>query len=88
MAVQTKVGTNPGTFYYAYSDHLGNVEALSTTAGAYVANSLARYDPFGNYRTQPAATTNPVITNHGFTDHRHNNIGAYPTQNVGAIPTL
>ena len=48
-----------------------------------MANSLARFDPFGNYRTLPS--TNPGTTNHGFTGHRHNNTGAYPTLNVGLI---
>jgi len=72
-----------GTLYYTYSDHLGNVAALSNTAGAFTNGSLARYDPFGNYRTTPA--TNPATTNHGFTGHRHNNTGVYPTQNVGLI---
>ena len=70
-----------GTLYYTYTDHLGNVAALSNTAGAFTNGSLARYDPFGNFRTTP--TTNPGTTSHGFTGHRHNNTGTYPTQNVG-----
>jgi len=53
VAVQTKVGTAAGTFHYTYGDHLGNVVALSNATGGYLANSLARYDPFGNYRTEP-----------------------------------
>ena len=72
-----------GTLYYTYTDHLGNVAALSNTAGAFTNGSLARYDPFGNFRTTP--TTNPGTTSHGFTGHRHNNTGVYPTQNVGLI---
>ena len=42
-----------GTLYYTYTDHLGNVAALSNTAGAFTNGSLARYDPFGNFRTTP-----------------------------------
>ena len=83
VAVQVKVGAAAGVFSYTLTDHLGNVVALSTTGGALVANSLARFDPFGNYRTLPS--TNPGTTNHGFTGHRHNNTGAYPTLNVGLI---
>ena len=56
---------------------------LSSKAGAFTVGSLARYDPLGNFRTTP--TTNPGTTSHGFTGHRHNNTGTYPTQNVGLI---
>jgi RHS repeat-associated protein len=52
---------------------------------SFVSGSLARYDPFGNYRTWPSSAVNPAISNHGFTGHRHNNTGIYPTQNVGLI---
>ena len=85
VAVQTKVGTQNGVFYYTYGDHLGNVVLLSYLGGTPIGTSLARYDPFGNYRTPPATTTNPAITSHGFTGHKHNNTGGYPTQNVGLI---
>jgi len=33
VAVQTKVGTAAGAFYYTYTDHLGNVVTLSWTGG-------------------------------------------------------
>jgi RHS repeat-associated protein len=72
-------------FYYTYADHLGNVVLLSYTGGTPFYSSLARCDPFGNYRATPATTTNPTITNHGFTGHRHNNTGSNPTQNVELI---
>lgn len=49
-----------------------------------IATSLARYDPYGNFRTAPTAT-NPSLTSRGFTGHAHNNTGVYPTQNVGLI---
>ena len=74
VAVQTKTGTAAGTFYYTYTDHLGNVMALSTTSGTYVTDSRARYDPFGTFTTSPTAS-NPAISDHGFTGHRHNNTG-------------
>ena len=48
VAVQTKVGTT-GTFYFTWTDHLGNIVALSQ-GSSHVANSLARFDPFGNHR--------------------------------------
>lgn len=42
-----------------------------------VSGSLARYEPFGGYRTQPAAAVNPGITDRGFTGHKGNNTGTY-----------
>ena len=80
VAVQTKVGTAAGTFYYTYTDHLGNITALSWTGGTFVPGSKARFDPFGAMTTTP--TTNPSISNHGFTGHRHNNTG---TNDLGLI---
>ena len=80
VAVQTKVGAAAGVFYFTYTDHLGNITALSWTGGTHVPNSNARYDPFGTMTTAPA--TNPSISNHGFTGHRHNNTG---TNNLGLI---
>jgi hypothetical protein len=58
VAVRVKGTTN--TLYYTYTDHLGSVVALSNLAGGFIANSLARYDPFGAYRTEPA--TSPSFT--------------------------
>jgi RHS repeat-associated protein len=80
VAVRNREGAAEGTFSYTYSDHLGNIVALSSKTGTLDNNSLARYDPFGNFRTTP--TTNPGTTNHGFTGHRHNNTGA---NNLGLI---
>ena len=59
---------------YTYFDHLGSVSVLSNYSGNYTTNSLALYEPYGAYRATPPAT-NPDITNHGFTGHRHDNIG-------------
>ena len=90
VAVQTKVGA-AGTFYFTYTDHLGNISAMSTIAGVYVADSRAWYDPFGTFISDPTAnppdvtpvpSSNPSISNHGFTGHRHNNTG---TNNLGLI---
>ena len=53
---------------------------MSTAAGTFVTGSKARYDPFGTMTTAPA--TNPSISSHGFTGHRHNNTG---TNNLGLI---
>ena len=83
IAGQIVAVRSAGTLYYTYGDHLGNIAALSSTTGVLDTTSLARYDPFGNFRTTPA--TNPDTTNHGFTGHVHNNTGVYPTQNVGLI---
>jgi RHS repeat-associated protein len=46
-----------------------------------VPNSLSHFDPFGNFRTPPTGS-NPTITNHGYTGHRHNNTG---NDNLGLI---
>jgi len=91
VAVQTKVGAAAGVFYFTYTDHLGNISAMSTIAGVYVADSRAWYDPFGTFISDPTAnppdanpvpSSNPSISNHGFTGHRHNNTG---TNNLGLI---
>ncbi len=60
VAVQTKVGAAAGTFYFTYTDHLGNITALSWTGGTHVSNSTARYDPFGTFTIPPRrAATRP-----------------------------
>ncbi|HRO24944.1 MAG TPA: RHS repeat-associated core domain-containing protein [Promineifilum sp.] len=61
--------------YYILTDHLGNVAAWMNVSGTLVGGSLARYEPFGGYRTKPASTVNPDISDRGFTGHRHNNTG-------------
>jgi RHS repeat-associated protein len=74
VALRVQDGTT-NTLYYPLTDHLGNVAALSDADGNLVSGSVAHYDPFGAF-TPAAPTTNPVITNHGFTGHRHNNTGS------------
>ena len=76
VAVRVKVSGGSNTLYYTYTDHLGSVVAMSDTAGGVVSGSLARYDPFGNYRTKPATTVNPDISDRGFTGHKQNNTGS------------
>ena len=53
IGVWVKVGAGAGTLYYAYADQLGNVSAWTSQSGTLETNSLARYDPYGNYRTEP-----------------------------------
>ena len=75
------VGTGgSNTLYYLHSDHLGSTSLATTTAGAVVSGSTARYLPFGGWRTTPTA----VLTDIGFTGHRHNNVGA-GAEDVGLI---
>ena len=45
--------------------------------GSWVTGSTVRYEPFGGYRTKPASTVNPGISDRGFTGHRQNNTGGY-----------
>jgi len=85
IAVRVKVSGGSNELYYTYTDHLGSVAAMSYSGGTYRANSLARYDPFGNHRTLPGWSINPGISDRGFTGHVHDNTGPYPTQNVGLI---
>lgn len=74
MAVRTKTGAIT-TLHFTYADHLGTVTVYAGTNGVPVANSLARHEPFGGYRTAPTGT-NPNITDRGFTGHKHNNTGS------------
>jgi RHS repeat-associated protein len=74
VALRVQNGTT-NTLYYPLTDHLGNVAALSDADGNLVSGSVAHYDPFGAF-APTAPTTNPAVTNHGFTGHRHNNTGS------------
>lgn len=68
IAVRVRTGTTGnGTLYFAYADHLGNVSAWTNTSGVLVSGSLARYDPYGVYRTKPSSTVNRDISDRGFT---------------------
>ena len=85
IGVRVKVNSGSNEVYYTYTDHLGSVAAMSWAGGTFRDGSLARYDPFGNYRTWPGSNVNPLIFDRGFTGHVHDNTGPYPTQNVGLI---
>ena len=78
---RVKQGSNAPLYYSLHTDHLGNVAAVADSAGAYVPNSYAVYEPFGAFLTTPTGT-NPSVTDRGFTGHRHNNTGSY---NFGLI---
>lgn len=67
MTVWVRTGTSgAGTIYYAFADHLGSIVGLSYTGGTFLGSSLARYEPFGGYRTKPASSANPDIADRGF----------------------
>ena len=71
--IRTNGSTESDSLYYMYTDHLGNVGALSDKNGNYVSGSLTLFRPFGDFRRTPS--TNPDITDHGYTGHAHNNSG-------------
>ena len=67
--------------YYYHTDHasallstsLGSTSVLTShSTGSIVSGSLARYTPFGDWRTEPTAD----LTDRGFTGHKSNNTGA------------
>ena len=58
IAGQMVAVRSAGALYYTYGDHLGSVVAMSWLGGTYRDGSLARYDPFGNYRTWPGSNVN------------------------------
>ncbi len=75
IAARVKTPTTDAT-YYAYADHLGSIVAWSWTGGTPPVNDYrSRYEPFGGYRTEPATTVNPDISDRGFTGHKQNNTG-------------
>ena len=61
------VTANNGLFFI-YGDHLGSTTMLGTSSGGMVAGSLARYRPYGSYRTTPTQT----LTDRDFTGQREN----------------
>ncbi|MCA9967545.1 MAG: RHS repeat-associated core domain-containing protein, partial [Anaerolineales bacterium] len=61
------VTANNGLFFI-YGDHLGSTTMLGTSSGGMVVGSLARYRPFGSYRTTPTQT----LTDRDFTGQREN----------------
>ena len=62
-------GGDSNDLYYFHSDHLGSASVMSDDNGAVVANSTARYLPFGDWRTEPTVG----LTELGYTGHHQNN---------------
>ena len=71
--ILTDGSTETDNLYYMYTDHLGNVGALSDKNGNYISGSLTLFRPFGDFRREPS--TNPSVTDRGYTGHAHNNSG-------------
>ena len=72
--IRTNGSTESDGLYYMYTDHLGNVGALSDENGSYISGSLTLFRPFGDFRREPS--TNPSVTDRGYTGHVHNNTGS------------
>jgi len=71
-----KVGSGAAALYSLHTDQLGNVAAVANSAGVYVTDSYAMYEPFGAFLLRPTAT-NPSVSDRGFTGHQQNNTGTY-----------
>jgi RHS repeat-associated protein len=54
--------------YYIHTDHLGSTSLMSDADGQKVETSVARYLPYGRWRTEPTAD----LTDRGYTGHKHN----------------
>ncbi|MCA9924818.1 MAG: hypothetical protein KC421_20725, partial [Anaerolineales bacterium] len=66
------VAANNGIFYF-HTDHLGSTSVMTShSSGNIVFGSIARYTPFGDWRTEPSAD----LTDKGFTGHKSNNTGS------------
>ncbi|MCI0579361.1 MAG: hypothetical protein L0332_09365, partial [Chloroflexi bacterium] len=80
QAIALRIESTPGGtngLYYFHTDHLGSNSLLTygqgqTGPGTLFLGSAARYLPFGGYRGTPP-TTNPALTDRGYTGHKHNN---------------
>ena len=75
IAVRVKYAGQGGTFYFFHSDRQGSVYTMRRGDGAWVNGNYARYDAYGGYRSTPASSVNPGISDRGYTGHRHNNTG-------------
>ncbi|MBK8987684.1 MAG: RHS repeat-associated core domain-containing protein [Chloroflexi bacterium] len=80
VALRVQVVGGSNTLYYLHSDHLGSTSLATTTSGAVVGGSTARYYPFGDWRTEPTAN----LTDRGFTGHMHNNLGT-GAEDIGLV---
>lgn len=54
IALRVTGGGSPG-LYHVFTDHLGSTSQLTDSNGVVVADSKARYLPFGKYRVTPTA---------------------------------
>jgi len=77
-----KTGTQAAKVYFIFTDRQGSVSNIRQSDGTWVNNSTVRYDAFGGYRSKPADTVNPGISDRGYTGHRMNNTG---TNDLGLI---
>jgi len=68
-----KVGSGAAALYSLHTDQLGNVAAVANSAGVYVTDSYAMYEPFGAFLLRPTGT-NPSVTDRGFTGQKSNNL--------------
>jgi RHS repeat-associated protein len=77
QAIATRISGDPAGnngLFYIHSDHLGSTSLMSDSGGALVADSVARYLPYGGWRTEPTA----ALTDRAFTGQKHNmDIGLY-----------
>ncbi len=73
VAVRVSGDPDPANngLFHIYADHLGSTGSLSSSSGAYIPNSHAKYTPFGDWRTEPSATAGDRY----YTNHKHNNLG-------------
>ncbi|MGB1252641.1 MAG: carbohydrate-binding protein, partial [Candidatus Promineifilaceae bacterium] len=60
-----------GQLYYLHRDHLGNVVVMTNSSGHMLANTIAKFYPFGDYRQAPTDSLNSEL---GFTGHHHNDV--------------
>jgi hypothetical protein len=77
VAVALRVTGDPEAsnngLYYLHGDHLGSLSLMTDSGGALVADSIARFLPFGAYRSdgsQPVDGND--LSDRGFTGHYEN----------------
>jgi len=78
QAIATRISGDPDEDnngpYYFHTDHLGSTSLMSDAAGQKVETSVARYLPYGGWRTEPTAN----LTDRAYTGQKHNmDIGLY-----------
>jgi RHS repeat-associated protein len=77
QAIATRISGDPDEdngLFYIHTDHLGSTSLMSDSGGALVVDSVARYLPYGRWRTEPTAD----LTDRAYTGQKHNmDIGLY-----------